>query len=57
MIGFNKDLEKTQLLSGLLTPAAETFGRESLSMQRGHVGSRGSIEIDTSAEDGLRRIF
>ena len=30
MIGFNKDLERTQLLSGMLTPATESLGRENI---------------------------
>lgn len=32
VIGFNKDLEKTQLLSGVLTPAADTFGKDRVGM-------------------------
>ena len=30
MIGFNKDLEKTQLLSGILTPTTDQIGRENI---------------------------
>lgn len=43
MIGFNKDLEKTQLLSGMLTPATQSIER--------HIVMRGSADHSLSNEN------
>ena len=51
MIGFNKDLEKTQLLSGLLTPAAgDTFHPDKVALISAQKNLRNSAALEDMAE-------